>query len=738
MSRVAGAGLACSLCFLLPACTHVDNRVTRPLESRANLILEPAQVGTDTRLVLHISANERGIRRLRLGRLAAGELRTFLAVEPASQGFALAELRLQGQGLVARLLADEPALCRQSWNPPSDSQLWRECRLKIPRDYPSAELTIRFEASAQTGLMLSSPVIVPARASVRPPVFVLLIDSVRRDVLRSFDPSRLTGKALDRLARDSIVFDDLRTPSSSTRTSVASLMTGVLPGRHKVYDRLDVLSSKLPTLQSFLQHAGYYTTAWSTDPNILPLWGFARGFDRFVDVGLYAWAKNKADSNEVFTLVKKAVLADPALPGMFYIHLMDAHSPYAPPAKLLAAVKGDASLLGKFPLAIGQPDVAEVWFSYQRYVAEVRDLDDQIGAFVDFLKGSGLYDGSLILVVADHGEEFLDHYGVHHGKTLYDEVIRAPAFLKLPSERFAGTHLTGATELTDMFPTIAEALGLAAPEGLQGRSAFAFSDQLRPQLAELILDGHRLGAVTFEGWKLIVDYADGRKRLFDLGKDPGELHDRASREPDRVRKLGAMLDVLTFRHRPGWHLRACGCGDRRRLSLHLTAHGGTPRSVSLEAGDTINAVGDDGYDIDLDLKPTPARREALGALIAVPVFDEDEFMVGSGTARSGNARSGNAKALHVSLAAQGSDLALDYAVGTGNVEQIRGPLSLDGLRESARVAGSRPPDCRPGGPAEPTCSPFVRIWYVDAPESLPAAAVDPAVAERLRALGYAW
>ena len=737
MSDNIPGALAFGLCLLVAACTHAEHRVTRPLEERANLVLEPAQVGADTRLVLHIGADQGGTRKLLLGPLAAGELRTFLALDPTSQGFALVELRLQGKGLVARLLADKAAVCRQSWEASEDvgPRLWRECRLKIPRDYPSAELTIRFEATSQAGLMMSSPLIVPARALVKPPVFVLLTDTVRRDVLHTYDPSRATGSALERLAHDSIVFDDLRTPSSWTRTSVASLLTGVLPGRHKVYDRVDVLGATLPTLQSFLQRAGYVTTAWSTNPNVLPMWGFARGFDRFVDVGSHAWAKNKADSNEVFTLVEKALLADPALPNMFYIHLMDAHSPYTPPAELLATVKGDGSLLGKFPVTVSQPDEAEVWFSYQRYVAEIRDLDEQIGAFVDFLKGSGLYEGSLILVVADHGEEFLDHYGVHHGKTLYDEVIRAPAFLKLPSERFAGTHLTGAAELTDMFPTIADALGLAAPSGLEGRSALEFSDRPRPQVSELILDGHRLGALTFEGWKLIVDYAGGHKRLFDLRKDPRERRDRASKEPERVRKLGRMLDTLTARHRPGWHLRACGCGDRRHLGLRLTARGGTPRSVSLEGDDTIKPMGERGYSVDLDLNPTVARREVLGALIEVPVFDEDEVVVEPAGA-------------HVAVAAASASptsAVLEYALGTGGVTRTRDELRLDGLREKARVAESRPIDCRPGPSAKGAkknagapCTPFVRIWYVGEPQSLPATAVDPSVAERLRALGYVW
>ncbi|MFN2427088.1 MAG: sulfatase-like hydrolase/transferase, partial [Candidatus Binatia bacterium] len=78
---------------------------------------------------------------------------------------------------------------------------------------------------------------------------------------------------------------------------------------------------------------------------------------------------------------------------------------------------------------------ADGWSAFRNYLGELVDVDDHVGTFVRVLRETGLYDESLVLVVADHGEEFLDHGGRDHGRSLYEEVLRVPGLLKLPGNR---------------------------------------------------------------------------------------------------------------------------------------------------------------------------------------------------------------------------------------------------------------------------------------------------------------
>ena len=151
----------------------------------------------------------------------------------------------------------------------------------------------------------------------------------------------------------------------------------------------------------------------------------------------------------------------------------------------------------------------------------------------------------MVVVTADHGEEFQEHGKLKHGMQLYEESVRVPLVIAGPG---VAAGRTGAqTQSVDVFPTVAAMLGAPAPAGLPGRDALAPDDAARPAFLEARAapgDGgppvSRL-AVRVPGWKLVRDPVTGHTALFDLAHDPGEHEDVGAGAPEAAR-LGALLD----------------------------------------------------------------------------------------------------------------------------------------------------------------------------------------------------
>jgi arylsulfatase A-like enzyme len=114
----------------------------------------------------------------------------------------------------------------------------------------------------------------------RPPnLIVYLIDTLRADHLGSYGYARETSPTLDALAAEGVLFENAYSQSSWTRAAVGSLFTGLFPSRHGAVRRDHRLRDDAPTLAEILQRAGYYTAAFISNPNVLPIFGFTRGFD---------------------------------------------------------------------------------------------------------------------------------------------------------------------------------------------------------------------------------------------------------------------------------------------------------------------------------------------------------------------------------------------------------------------------------------------------------------------------
>jgi arylsulfatase A-like enzyme len=722
------------------ACSRAQYDLKRPFEQDADLIVEYGQVGDTTRPFVRFHPGGKGETTIALGSVRRGFVRTHLAPD-RSAGGASAELELRGEGLLPKLLGDEASTCRHQWPATEEQRNWEECLLPIRRDYRDATLRIRFEGPSGAGLRVSSPILVAADAPPKANVFVIVLDTARADSFTTFNERVPIGARLDSLARDSIVFDELRAPSSWTRASVATLITGLSQARHQVFDRLHPLSPRLTTLQSHLRENGYVTLAWSTNANILPVWGFADGFDMFVDAGVPDWQRDKTDASAVFALVRAHLEANSDLTAFYYLHFMDPHSPYLPPKANLRKVM---ALSRRHPEIVPAPVRAAVRggaarVDYQRYLAEIHDFDEQVGSFLDLLKEIGQYEGSLVLLVSDHGEEFLDHGGQYHGQNLYEESLLVPGILKLPGNERAGTRIERAVGLADLLPTITSGLGLSQPLGIEGKDVLGSEGPELPQIARLILDDRRMATVKYRGWKLIVDYITGEQELYNLIEDPAETRNLAKEREEEARELRELLDRLAALHAEGWHFRGCGCDEGSVLRFQIRFGGTRATGIEFEEDDAILPLDDEvGFDVTFDLTPTVARQERFDRAFSVILSDEDEIVIHRTDSEEANARLG---------IQPGTVEGLTYALGNGALRRLDGWLELSAVIDASDIEVGEPANCRPPLPAPPvrpkedkeaTCQPYVRIWHVASPRAVSESAVDPSISERLKALGYTW
>lgn len=480
----------------------------------------------------------------------------------------------------------------------------------VPTRRPGGEVRLHrpaFQAassgtSASAG-RLGTEAIADPRPAEPPPLVVFLIDTLRADHLGAYGHDRDTSPRLDAFARDdAVVFEQVGAQSSWTRTAVASIFTGLDPGRHGVHQRTDVLTDRALTLPEMLRDGGYRTGGWTTNGNAGPAFGFGQGFGEFRLIHA-ARPGDPAPASRPLEAADRFLEQAGEEPFFLYLHLMEPHAPYWPepgPAEALGVpvprVPDDASAVAEVAALAAEQDTpsptptrlgAVPWLQALNqgrveatpglvdslrslYEAEIRTVDGYFGELVDLLREHGIYDDAWIVVVADHGEEFHDHGAFSHGRTLYEEQLRVPLLVKPP----AGLGVPGGLRVetlvrqTDLFPTLLEAAGLDVPDGLDGRSLWPLlagvekgvEDPDRASFAQLRLDGRRLRSLRLGDVKLICPDpppADGPGTgnaaraacsLYDLAEDPGETTDLAARRPVLVAHLARRME--TFLH-PG-------------------------------------------------------------------------------------------------------------------------------------------------------------------------------------------
>jgi arylsulfatase A-like enzyme len=413
-----------------------------------------------------------------------------------------------------------------------------------------------------------------AKAPPRPNILIYLVDTLRADHLGAYGYELDTSPRIDALAADGVLFENARAQTSWTRTAVVSLFTGLLPQVHGVNRRADALAPSVKTLADRLSEHGYRTAGILTNGNVSENFGLQQGFDEYIQL----WERNDhwsfhQLSDRVnqrvfrwFDARQENIRRDPTNdhPFLLYVHTTDPHGPYTPPEPFYSRfAAGVDKVVGQIrnvhDISAGRkvapPGTAEDWI--RLYDGEIAFNDHNFGLLLDDLKARGLYDSTLIVLTSDHGEEFFEHGGWEHGKTLYDEQLLIPLIVKPPADWgiAPGQRITAPAHQVDILPTLLDALGIDPGDELDGRSLLpllkdAPEESSPASLAYLELGEHHKESVVEHGFKLIRDLhrvrSGDRGMLFDLGQDPGEQVDRNHAESFRWGQLRQVLEALHF------------------------------------------------------------------------------------------------------------------------------------------------------------------------------------------------
>ena len=388
-----------------------------------------------------------------------------------------------------------------------------------------------FYAAAQT----------PAKPA--PNVVLITVDTLRADHIGCYGYKQIKTPNIDGLAGDGARFDRAFAVVPVTLPSHSSMLTGTYPMLSGMHDFSgNKLSPLQPTLASVLKQAGYQTGAVIGAAVLDSRFGLNRGFDFYYD----HFDFSRLDEANLDEMERPGnVVADVALDWLaknsqkkffLWMHLYDPHFPYRPP----------------------EPYSRE--YSAQPYDGEIAFADEQVGRLLRFLKEKGIYRNTMIVLCGDHGESLGEHGEKTHGFFIYNATMHVPLIIRLP-ENATARVVADPVSLVDLMPTILGAVGLETPSQVQGRSLLAgLSDNRTGDRSDQTARERTLYGETFLprihfNWSELrgsentkYHFIDApRPELYDLAKDPGEVHNlftekKAVAEEMRAKLTGMIRD----------------------------------------------------------------------------------------------------------------------------------------------------------------------------------------------------
>ena len=414
-----------------------------------------------------------------------------------------------------------------------------------------------------------------AGASPHPNVILIVMDTVRADHLSLYGYNRDTTPNLKKLAADAMVYPRALSAADITLTSHASMFTGLYPSWHGAYCQPPEASfgrkiEPVPTLAETLARNGYHTVGVAANLYLRADFGLQRGFadfriprpvpvlaaeswymlrtgmrramNPFADTSQFDRLYSRADAvtREFFTMVGQPDLVQ--APFFAFFNYMDAHFPYIPPrpfdrlfpGKSASATEGDLEAIQSRVVEKGGP-VPPLYtnHSVSQYDGGIAYIDSQIGQLVAWLKRANLYDNTMIVVTADHGESFGEKGLFLHGNSLYANLLHVGLLVKYPHSAHTGVVDTPVS-LIDIFPTVMKVAGLEAPQGLQGRDLLdpaasqprtLFSESFPcPAMHEPQCPGGCIMRSVVSWPNKFIWSSSGRLETYELQQDPNETH----------------------------------------------------------------------------------------------------------------------------------------------------------------------------------------------------------------------
>jgi len=382
---------------------------------------------------------------------------------------------------------------------------------------------------------------------------IIMVDALRKDRLGVYGYHMDVSPNIDAFAESALVFDQAVSQSGWTSPSIVAFFTSQYPR-----DKRNVKAK--PTFTQWLDKKGYQTCAVVANPLLHPQSGLPKGFDTYTYL---KWKRSRVLVDRALQWLAKA---DRQKPFFLYLHVMDVHDPYIPPAAYLEKVLGEreSHVSGRIDAykkrmfeqeeeVISDVNLKEL---SARYDGEIAYFDNQFGRFIAGLKTLRKYDNSIIIVTSDHGDEFMEHGGIGHGHSVFDELIRIPLIIG-GVEHLKGRRYTGIFEAIDLAPTLMVLLHIPLEYPVTGMSFADYLADNQPLKSLAYSEVHRSHRYQAGNWylsarsqehKVIYSPVKQEYLLFDLSADHKEQNPLNSNNDEAGKRLEKALRTWRQSH----------------------------------------------------------------------------------------------------------------------------------------------------------------------------------------------
>jgi arylsulfatase A-like enzyme len=352
-------------------------------------------------------------------------------------------------------------------------------------------------------------------------VLLISIDTCRADHLSCYGFNQKTTPNIDKIAKQGVLFENAYSPIPTTLPAHVSMFSGRVPPYHGAHKNGDALTkAPLEMLAEVYQKNGYSTAGFVSAFVLDSQFGTGRGFDHYDD-------NITADAGNLLVSQRRAEQTNEPLfdwldthsdnKFFLFLHYYDPHWEYDPPEPFKSAYADDP------------------------YAGEIAYVDHCIGQVVETLKERGVYDSTLIVITADHGEMRGDHGEDTHDYFIYQSAIKVPLIVKVPGGE-KGKRIKDNVGLIDIAPTLCALTGNTLSANVDGSDisnymlATAVSQEERPYYCESMraieYNCNPLLGVVSGDYKYIQTT---RPELYHLADDPGETINLANDQPQRCR-----------------------------------------------------------------------------------------------------------------------------------------------------------------------------------------------------------
>jgi arylsulfatase A-like enzyme len=399
-----------------------------------------------------------------------------------------------------------------------------------------------------------------------------MTDDTRADKFKLWNPkSRVETPVLDAFAKQATLFKTAYVQGNESRVSHASLWTGMYPAQHKFISDKAHLNLDFVTLPEVVKSAALYNGGFIANGFIRESWGFGQGWDVLHNA---IQEETGLKAEDLVKSGKKFLAEHGKNPFFLYLGTIDAHvswrvhqpwmAKYDPEPYEGAFVKGcsdpqlDQIVAGK--LKVNERDKVRIVAAYD---SDISYNDQQFGELMKLLDK----DDTMVVLTADHGEEFWDHGRIGHGQSLRQELIHVPMFIYYPPLFPAGKVVDEGVEIIDLLPTIADALGAKVPADVQGESLIPLAQGVgagypRPAIGSQYELAH---AMRLGRWKLWVG-GSGDTRFTDAVADLAEDKDLSAARPLERRFVTDALGTW-MAYQSKWHKSRWGVASNQKAAL---------------------------------------------------------------------------------------------------------------------------------------------------------------------------